>query len=66
MSHPLELLVALEDGTLSRPERAVLDAHLDGCARCREEARSATAGREAVRALPDIAIPDGLLDGVLA
>jgi anti-sigma factor RsiW len=66
MSHPIELLVALEDGTLREPERAVLRSHLQGCARCREELRTATAGRGAMRALETEPMPEGLLDGVLA
>jgi len=66
MSHPIELLVALEDGTLREPERAVLRSHLQGCARCREELGAATAGREALRGLETAPMPDGLLDRVLA
>jgi anti-sigma factor RsiW len=50
MSHPLELLVSFEDGTLQPAERAVLDAHLAGCARCAAEVEAATAARAALRA----------------
>jgi anti-sigma factor RsiW len=64
MTHPVELLVGLEDGTLADAERAVLEAHLAGCARCRAEVASATAARDALRALPQPTMPPGLLDGV--
>jgi hypothetical protein len=64
MSHPLELLVSFEDGTLQPAERAVLDAHLAGCARCAAEVEAATAARAALRATAVPAMPEGSLDGV--
>ena len=39
MTHPEELLAGYVDGTLTDPERAVVDAHLPTCERCRESAK---------------------------
>ncbi len=64
MSHPIELLVSLEDGTLTADERAVLDLHLQGCALCSREAEMAAAARASLRSLEAVPVPEGLLDGV--
>ncbi|MEX0984838.1 MAG: hypothetical protein WD096_07285 [Actinomycetota bacterium] len=64
MSHPIELLVSLEDGTLTADERAVLDLHLQGCALCSREADMAAAARTSLRSLEVVPVPEGLLDGV--
>ena len=64
MTHPIELLVALEDGTLTSHERATLDEHLAGCSRCAGEVAAAAAGRAALRALVIEAPPTGILDAV--
>jgi hypothetical protein len=53
MSHPEDQLAAYVDGTLDPDERAVVDAHLATCARCREEvalARRASAALAGLRA----------------
>lgn len=47
-----EILAAHVDGTLSPTEREAADAHLEVCARCREERELAGLGRDALRALP--------------
>lgn len=46
-----EILAAHLDGTLSPTEREAADAHLEVCARCREERELAGLGRDALRAL---------------
>jgi Putative zinc-finger len=56
VTHPTELLAGYVDGALAGDERAVVEAHLASCARCREEVALATAGRSALRALP---VPQG-------
>lgn len=47
-----ELLAAHLDGTLSPPERAAAESHLEVCAQCREELELAGGARDALRALP--------------
>ena len=49
---PDELLAAHLDGALSPTDREAADAHLDVCARCREELELAEWARAALRALP--------------
>jgi anti-sigma factor RsiW len=65
VSHPIDLLVSLEDGTLSAPDRAILDGHLATCDRCSAEVAAATAARTALRALATPPAPEGMLDEVL-
>ncbi|GIU97787.1 MAG: hypothetical protein KatS3mg013_1590 [Actinomycetota bacterium] len=57
MTHPEELLAAAADGSLRDPERAELEAHLAGCARCREELDLARRARAALRNLPTPDVP---------
>jgi hypothetical protein len=66
MSHPIDLLIAAEDGTLDPAERAALDAHLQDCAKCQDEVRAASAAREALRSATPPVMPAGLLDDVRA
>jgi predicted anti-sigma-YlaC factor YlaD len=66
MTHPEELLAGYVDGTLEPPERAVLDAHLAGCERCRDEIELASGARMALAALEDAPVPYGLTDRVVA
>jgi hypothetical protein len=47
-----EQLTAALDGTLSGPDRAAVDAHLETCARCRGELGLARDARGALRSLP--------------
>ena len=60
MNHPYEQLADLVDGTLDEDDLAGVHAHLDGCASCRADLAHATAGREAVRSLPQATPPADL------
>ena len=66
MSHPEDLLADYVDGTLAERERAVVDTHLDGCARCSAEIRQAEAAKTALSALEDVPVPFGVTGPVLA
>ena len=66
MSHPEDLLADYVDGTLAERERAVVDAHLDGCARCSAEVRQAEAAKTALSELEDVPVPFGVTGPVLA
>jgi anti-sigma factor RsiW len=61
MNHPGELISAYLDGELSRPEIAQLLAHLDGCGRCAAELQEVQTVRSAVRSLPLLEMPAGLI-----
>jgi hypothetical protein len=65
MNHPYELLADLVDGTLDEGDLAGVQAHLDGCAACRDDVRAARAGAEAARTLPLVAPPADLLRRVV-
>jgi Putative zinc-finger len=66
MTHPEEHLAGYVDGTLEHEERAVVDAHLGGCERCRDEIELARSARTGLVALEDVPVPYGLTDRVLA
>jgi Putative zinc-finger len=66
VSHPEDLLADYVDGTLDERERAVVDAHLPGCARCSVEVRQAGAARAALSELEDVPVPFGVTGPVLA
>jgi len=66
VSHPEDLLADYVDGTLDHGERAVVDAHLDGCERCRAEVRQAEAAKVALGELEDRPVPFGVTGPVLA
>jgi hypothetical protein len=66
MNHPSELLAEYVDGTLPERERAVVAAHLRGCATCRGEVAAAERARRALRELPRPAVPSGLARDALA
>ena len=66
MSHPDDLLADYVDGTLAERERAVVDTHLDGCARCSAQIRQAEAARTALSELEDVPVPFGVTGPVLA
>jgi hypothetical protein len=59
MTHPEELLAEYVDGSLEHDERAVVDAHLEGCERCRHEVAAARRVRGALAALPEVELPEG-------
>ncbi|MET0799725.1 MAG: zf-HC2 domain-containing protein [Actinomycetota bacterium] len=58
MTHPTDQLADYVDGTLAADERAVIEAHLVSCGRCRGEVALASAGRTALRMLPEAPAPD--------
>jgi len=60
MNHPYELLAEYVDGALPVGERAVVSAHLDGCAECRAEVALARSARRALASLADEPVPAGL------
>ena len=55
--HPEEALAAYVDGSAGADERALSEAHLRGCATCREEVGLAQLGMAAVAALPELESP---------
>jgi hypothetical protein len=65
VSHPDDLLADYVDGTLAERERAVVDTHLDGCARCSAQIRQAEAARTALSELEDVPVPFGVTGPVL-
>ncbi len=66
MSHPDDLLADYVDGTLAERDRAAVDAHLTGCARCSVEVRQAEAAMAALSELEDVPVPFGVTGPVLA
>lgn len=66
MNHPVDLLVDLVDGSIAPQDRAVVEAHLADCARCRRDVEFAAAGRQVARSLPSPEVPDGLADAAIA
>ncbi len=66
MTHPEELLAGYVDGTLTEPERAVVDAHLASCPVCREEVELARGAVTALASLEEAAVPFGVTGPVLA
>jgi hypothetical protein len=66
MTHPDDLLADHVDGTLSEHERAVVDAHLQTCARCREEVDLARRAVRALGELEEVPVPTGVTGRVVA
>ena len=66
MSHPKELFVDYVDGTLGPDATAEVEAHLEGCATCREEVRLARIGARAAGSLPEPAAPAALAERAIA
>jgi anti-sigma factor RsiW len=60
-AHPGDLLSAWLDGELAPKEAAVVAAHLDGCPACAAERDEVDAARAAVRGLPALDAPPGVL-----
>jgi len=60
MTHPEDLLLALEDGTIASGDRADLERHLASCAHCRDELALARAARTALATVPDVDAPADL------
>jgi anti-sigma factor RsiW len=61
MSHRPELLSGMLDGELTETEVAWVVDHLDGCGRCRMELDDLASARAAVRSLPMLDLPDGIV-----
>lgn len=61
MTHPSELISAYLDGELASGEQSRLWAHLSGCGRCAREMEETQAVRSAVRSLPVLDLPVGLI-----
>jgi len=51
MTHPDDQLAAYVDGSLAPEERSVVEAHLEGCVRCRDEVALAAGARTALAEL---------------
>lgn len=61
MTHPSELISAYLDGELTGAERAKLVEHLASCGRCSADLEDLQRVRTAVRSLPVLDIPEGLM-----
>ena len=60
MTHPEELLAGYVDGTLSAQERAAVETHVAGCAKCSREIAMASSARLALRGLDDVPAPEDI------
>lgn len=68
MTHPSELISAYLDGELVGDELTKLTSHLSSCGQCAAELEDVQRVRSAVRSLPVLELPSGLIpeaDGVL-
>ncbi len=65
MTHPEEQLAAYVDGALPGHERAEVERHLAGCARCRDEVALARAASQAMRGLEELPAPAGVASEAL-
>lgn len=61
MTHPSELISAYLDGELHGSELKQLLGHLSGCGRCSAELEDLQRVRAAVRSLPVLELPDGVV-----
>lgn len=61
MTHPSELISAYLDGELASSEQSRLVDHLSSCGRCSAELAEIQAVRSAVRSLPILELPSGLI-----
>jgi anti-sigma factor RsiW len=61
MNHLDDLLSAYADGELNPSERRTAEEHLAGCSECRSELAGIEATRDAIRALPLLDPPPGLI-----
>ena len=60
----LELLDAWIDGDLDEVEAAAVRAHVDECGSCHEELKLAETVVAELRALPELDVPEGVLQTV--
>ncbi len=65
-AHPSALLAAYADGTASEQDREAAEAHLAGCAGCRDDLEFARAALAAVRSLPELEAPGLAREGLAA
>jgi anti-sigma factor RsiW len=63
VSHPSELISAYLDGELHGAELRSLVDHLSGCGRCSAEMEDVHRVRSAVRSLPVLELPEGIVPG---
>lgn len=61
MSHPSELISAYLDGELHGGELRLLANHLSGCGKCSVEMEDMQRVRAAVRSLPVLELPEGVV-----
>ena len=61
MTHPSELISAYLDGELHEGERAQLLTHLSACGKCSAELEDMQSVRMAVRSLPVLELPRGVI-----
>lgn len=61
MTHPNEMISAYLDGELTRAEASELSTHMGSCGKCVAEMEAMQRVRTAVRSLPLIELPPGLL-----
>jgi anti-sigma factor RsiW len=61
MTHPGELISAYLDGELTRAEVDQLFVHVSGCGKCAAELEDVQSVRSAVRSLPMLELPPGLV-----
>ena len=67
MSHPSELLSAYLDGEVTEREREIVTGHIGGCEACQGELADLHIARSALRSLPILDLPPGILmDGMTA
>ena len=62
MTHPGALLSAYLDGELTSAEREFVTAHIPDCVPCQSELADLHHARAALRALPMLEVPPGVLD----
>lgn len=61
MTHPSELISAYLDGELHGSELHTLTKHLSGCGKCAAELEDTQRVRTAVRSLPVLDLPEGIV-----
>jgi anti-sigma factor RsiW len=61
MNHPGDMISAYLDGELNRSEIEHLKTHLDSCGKCSAEMQEMQMVRSAVRSLPMLELPPGLV-----
>jgi anti-sigma factor RsiW len=62
--HPEEHLAGYVDGSLSDKDRAVVESHLSGCARCRAESALAMRAVTALQEIQEVPVPVGVMSPV--